>query len=91
MYVQYVHVLFASNTEQQPFHEWVTEATSDVKSLFPVELDKEKLAKAKEKLERIQQDARDREEEVTAICTLADAFDEKRKVCVWGGGVGGCL
>ena len=59
----------------------MTEATSDVKGLLPVEMEKKKLDEARERLEEIQKDAKDREEEIAKITTVAATFAERREVC----------
>ena len=63
-----------------PFQEWVAEATSDVKRLFPLETDKKSLELARDRLLSIQDNARGKEPTVDKLSTLATQFAEKREV-----------
>ena len=68
---------------QVPFQEWVAEATADVKRLFPLETDRERLEQARDKLLSVQRDAEERKSTVDSLCSLATQFAEKRLVCVY--------
>ena len=46
-----------------------------------MEMEKKKLDEARERLEEIQKDAKDREEEIAKITTVAATFAERREVC----------
>ena len=52
-----------------------------MKGLLPVEMEKKKLNEARERLEEIQKDAKDRQEEIAKITTVAATFAERREVC----------
>lgn len=61
----------------------MAEATADVKRLFPLETDRERLEQARDKLLSVQRDAEERKSTVDSLCSLATQFAEKRLVCVY--------
>ena len=71
-----------SCTVQQPLQGWVTEATTHVKGLFPLEIDREKLNESKERLERIQEEANGEKPRVDRMIDLTAAFEDSREVRV---------
>ena len=58
----------------------MVEATSDVKRLFPLETDRERLEQARDRLLSIQSDAEGKKPTVDTLSTLATQFAEKREV-----------